>query len=855
MPAARRHIIERPRLTRLLDETTARVITLVAPAGYGKTTLGRQWLESRPHAWYVASGPSADVAAVGIGISQAAERLVPDVGHRFRQWLRTRRGTENTGLAADLLARDLDNWPRDGWLGIDDYQWLTADAELLIDRLRRAHHLRLLITSRRRPVWSTPRDVLYGALYELGAVPLAMSGDEAGEVLAGLRTSIAEDLIALADGWPAIIGLASFAEEAALPKRGVLPPALHAYVADELYASVEPTARIEIAKLALLPFPSTRLARRLIGSMDSVAIAEGCRVGFLTEEDPDTYTIHPLLRAFLLDKLGDLPSKDQRAVLHDAVRILLEEKSWQGAYEIVEQFKQLDCLDELIAASLWDLMGHGLLATLSTFVGFGRTNGAQSAVLDLAEAEVAFRSGFHERSMTLAEKAAKGLRERPDLAAKAHCNAGQSAYFADKIDLAVDHFLKARELAEHDEDERSALWGLFISAMEQEDEAAIEFLHEFENISGASADDLARLQSGRLLLGMRLGSLAHGLSGSEAVAEIVTEARDPSVRASFWHGYAGALRVAAAYVPALEAAEHALSEISEFDLNFARGHVFVTQAGVYLGMEDYDRALSLLEEVGRIGNRNNDVFLQMNERMLRCRLHLLNGDVLNAARVTDVAWPHLASSGQSAEFLACRALAIGMLGEKSEDAFEILADAERRSRENEASVLCLCVRALLTLDGDTTSASQTITNGFRNAVARGVLDPLVFAFRQDRRLARLVHRTAALRPALNELMAIVDGPAGKDDGGTAESASGLENLTPREREVFALVAEGKTNKEIATILFLTEGTVKVHVRHILRKLGARTRVEAAIFAVRTRQREALAPSNRTPKPQQSDSSL
>ena len=51
---ASRHIIERPRLTRLLDETTARVIMLVAPAGYGKTTLARQWLAKRPHVWYAA---------------------------------------------------------------------------------------------------------------------------------------------------------------------------------------------------------------------------------------------------------------------------------------------------------------------------------------------------------------------------------------------------------------------------------------------------------------------------------------------------------------------------------------------------------------------------------------------------------------------------------------------------------------------------------------------------------------------------------------------------------------------------------------------------------------------------------
>ena len=43
----RRRIIERPRLTTLLDESQGRIKMLVAPAGYGKTTLARQWLEGK----------------------------------------------------------------------------------------------------------------------------------------------------------------------------------------------------------------------------------------------------------------------------------------------------------------------------------------------------------------------------------------------------------------------------------------------------------------------------------------------------------------------------------------------------------------------------------------------------------------------------------------------------------------------------------------------------------------------------------------------------------------------------------------------------------------------------------------
>ena len=54
--AGDQHIIERPRLTRMLDESKAKVILLLAPAGYGKTTLARQWLKDKPHVWYRAVG-------------------------------------------------------------------------------------------------------------------------------------------------------------------------------------------------------------------------------------------------------------------------------------------------------------------------------------------------------------------------------------------------------------------------------------------------------------------------------------------------------------------------------------------------------------------------------------------------------------------------------------------------------------------------------------------------------------------------------------------------------------------------------------------------------------------------------
>jgi DNA-binding NarL/FixJ family response regulator len=57
-------------------------------------------------------------------------------------------------------------------------------------------------------------------------------------------------------------------------------------------------------------------------------------------------------------------------------------------------------------------------------------------------------------------------------------------------------------------------------------------------------------------------------------------------------------------------------------------------------------------------------------------------------------------------------------------------------------------------------------------------------------------------------------------------------LTPREREILGLVAEGRTNGEIARQLFISTKTVSVHVSNILAKLGASGRTEAAAIARR-----------------------
>jgi DNA-binding NarL/FixJ family response regulator len=59
-----------------------------------------------------------------------------------------------------------------------------------------------------------------------------------------------------------------------------------------------------------------------------------------------------------------------------------------------------------------------------------------------------------------------------------------------------------------------------------------------------------------------------------------------------------------------------------------------------------------------------------------------------------------------------------------------------------------------------------------------------------------------------------------------------ESLTPREQDVLRHIAGGNRNRDIAELLFISEETVKVHIRHIMEKLGASDRTQAVAIAVR-----------------------
>ena len=132
---------------------------------------------------------------------------------------------------------------------------------------------------------------------------------------------------------------------------------------------------------------------------------------------------------------------------------------------------------------------------------------------------------------------------------------------------------------------------------------------------------------------------------------------------------------------------------------------------------------------------------------------------------------------------------------------------------------------MLTTSSDERDLVESLRSG-----ARGYLLKDMEPERLVDALAAVVGGETVVAPEMTSVLAkVVKG--GKVESGLPDRFS---SLTPRELEILRHLAEGQSNKVIARELGITDGTVKLHVRSVLRKLGVRSRVEAAVLAVEER---------------------
>ncbi len=131
---------------------------------------------------------------------------------------------------------------------------------------------------------------------------------------------------------------------------------------------------------------------------------------------------------------------------------------------------------------------------------------------------------------------------------------------------------------------------------------------------------------------------------------------------------------------------------------------------------------------------------------------------------------------------------------------------------------------MLTVSEDSQDLAAALRNGAQGYLLKTIDGDL---------LAQAIRRAAQGEPVVSpELMGKLVAAFQSQGAPSAASAapdSGTP-LSPREEEVLREIARGMSNKEIARVLDIAETTVKIHVQHILRKLGLTSRVQAAVYA-------------------------
>jgi ATP/maltotriose-dependent transcriptional regulator MalT len=826
---SQRQIIERPRLTALLDAADSHLILLVAPAGYGKTTLAREWTGQggRLGLWYRARGRASDVAIVARSLSQALGPVSPTIERSIRELLATLRTPEDEPDAiAELMLEELDEWPEDAWLVIDEYELVAANPgpTRVVERLVSESSANVLITGRERPSWVKPRDLLYGDAYEIREAALAMTLEEASQVLAHARPAAA-GLVALADGWPAVIGLAALLPGEVNPTSDA-QSALFDYVAQELFDQLEPAVQRHLVLLSVPATLTPALVQALAGKDAKRVLRDSTRVGLMTAREPNELDIHPLCRAFLEQKLSDIGvTKEEMDTL---ALSLIDAGQWDDAFEAIETFGLDEHLPLLIEHALRPLLTEGRLAMIERWTTWGEQRKIASPELALAHAETYFRRGAWTLSESLAVTCTQSVRS-DDLRAQAHLCAGAAAHLLDEVDRAWTHYGEAIAPDVPEDIRRRALWGRFATSYWTKLPHYRRALTDLEQAIDASPEHLLRLRQAGLVIAMRDGGLDEALDAAVAFEPLLEHIEDPLVRCSFLNNLTYALGVAARYSKADASAMRHIDDATRFRLSFVLPTALVNQAMAKVGLGAYTAAAALLDESQHEDN-TGDSFIILERRIVRASIGLsraMPGDAVEILEALDI---EDARSDVIGEALATRAFAEACCGylEKAERSSEV---ALRLVSDIRGQVMLSATAAVLSLERHDTPALSTLDELAETIRQTGCYDTAICAMRASAGLLAASTQHSEMARVLVTATKRSDDPAlAAAIGRRIERKPREAVLSNREREVLQLAAEGFHNDEIGRRLFISPKTVKTHLQNTYAKLDVKSRTEAAMKA-------------------------
>jgi ATP/maltotriose-dependent transcriptional regulator MalT len=240
--------------------------------------------------------------------------------------------------------------------------------------------------------------------------------------------------------------------------------------------------------------------------------------------------------------------------------------------------------------------------------------------------------------------------------------------------------------------------------------------------------------------------------------------------------------------------------------------------------------LKTVKEAFRLSDNQDDIHGRINAAVLVARIDLAQGSAQRALDVTALELDRQPGPSMLGDFVAIRALAFALSGDNAA-ALRLADESETLTDHVDTRVRASFVRAIVDLRTRTEPGPSEATSAAFRAVGEAeAFDGFVLAYRSYPPLLKaLVGQGDESARACRAHISSVDRRLAERAGlaGRSKLEISGDKLTQREREVLALVRRGLSNREIASTLWIAESTAKVHVRNVLRKLGARSRAEAA----------------------------
>lgn len=858
----------------VLATESSRLVLIHAPAGFGKTTVMRQLRDiyrqrGTPTAWLTLDESDNDVTRFISGCFNAIAKL----GHSDKHDSQT----IDADFAGDPAVKLMDR-----------IAGLQSPFVLFLDELEVIHNSvvlglvartveslpaggRIFICARKLPEIGLGRLRAKGYLTEVDPGQLRFSHEEAADFLVGRRgialtAEQVDQLHRSTEGWVAAIWLASMALKRRDDANAFISTfsgsnvVIADYLAEDVLAALPDDLRQFLLRSSILKELSPALCGAVCGRDDSQEMLRQIERDNLflvpIDESRCEYRFHSLFRTFLQTQLERQMGAEIASLHLTASQAYLEAGRPIPAIHHALQSGAIEEVLPLLLDNVDTLLAQGRLRLLAGWLErFDDDVYRQHPRLKLIHAwSLAFSRGAREALAVIDDLDASTLSSEP----LAHLLALRPMLLAMVDDIEGAHRLGRDALASVSPEHPFA-YGMLTQALTQTSiilghhADARHFVDEARQAQRAATGPFGLMlaDTADALLDLMRGHLKQATARMQLANRAFAEAREQGR-----HGYAllgiqlaeafyeadeceQAKRLLEVYVPLVQDLGHTDSLIC--------GHIIL--ARIVHARNEHDRAVQLLTELESTGHRLGLPRAVASARLERARQRLQDNDAEGAREQLALAeqsapWAQISSNwfiandtltpeiGRLRWQLRCGSVAQAIAGLKVE-----LAEAERVQRARRALKLRILLAEALYRDGQHNFALRTLSRALQSAAEEGFVRTFLEEGAVVQSMIRELLGGAASNEALDDALA----------GGWQERLQGLvatvstaqqrtdslaEPLTPKESKVLELLAQGLSNNAMADRLFVSETTVRTHLRSINLKLQAGNRTQAIAIARR-----------------------